>query len=291
MVKLKIIKMIFLSFILSSTGHVSAFNDDYESIDSRMKRGLESLRDIYNSPASLCRKDRIKNQHCGKISILFGGDTFKDVYYDETLSKKSTHGFQNQTESEVQSAKSYYLIPSYLDKTWNYPTMGQLLYAMDEGYVDKFEGHPYWFWDTNDKKLAKAYYKRKPSSDFSKAMLTRLVTDDFPSKCAQSDCPDFLSLVDWRLQLDSGSAFTIQFEFGYMHNGEATHARGSGRKTFTIPALATGVWLHMWHTGQIGYAAKWGDLEDQVGSSTILCAKILGSLAVSSGQLLRHACY
>ena len=69
-----------------------AFNADYKSVNSSVTTGLSSIRDIYNSPYSLCEKDRIRihREHCGRISLMFGDPVFREVYLLTDWAKKKS---------------------------------------------------------------------------------------------------------------------------------------------------------------------------------------------------------
>lgn len=282
----------FILFYIFYSGFSFSFQEDYASVSYLDEsRHLSSLRDIYNSPFSLCLKDGISVDMCHKISLLFGGKTFQEVFYHTELAKKNEAYFQNIDINVLNTLLRNYLLPPYPNPKYSVPTLGQLKYLIDKNYIKKITGQAYWYMKSSGKAGTTYYGSRPTSSAPSIAMLTRLVAKDFPSACEEDKCEGFYSYQNWILQTASNSAFTTRYYWGYMQKGKSFSSDMSGERNLLIPADATDVYIDIWHAGMIGYVAKYRNLEKMIGTSSILCVKIFGSLVVNSAQIYKKRCW
>lgn len=286
--------MKFLGYLLLFffTYTINAFQDDFESInsDDKLNAPLVNIRSVYNQPFSYCAMDDppIPPKYCGNVSVFIGKNLFKRIYYKKSISDSMEYGHALY-QSDVERIIANMHLTTYLDKPWLVPTEGQLSALQREGLVILRDQMAYWVRDSSSGALRTVSVKNdnKPN----RAKIYRLVTDQVPSDCKDSECPLFKDPYrDWKIQLATASAFRIQFEWGYTLNGQSKRWRGAGGKLLNVPGRAVAVWLDMWHTGQAHYAARWKHLEKQHGTSDLLCAKIFGSLAVSHGELHIGGC-
>lgn len=196
---MKVIKLICLIFFLLSIAKYGlAFQDDYNAVDSRTRVGLADLRQIYNAPKSLCRKDGIPDHQCGRVSLRFGGDTFKEVFYDVNLANYPKSEFERLTKPEINSLVNAYLLPTkYPDKSWQVPTLGQLTKLIQEGFVPAVTGKEYWYKNPSNQ-LESAFWLSRQSTQ-GIASLTRLVSSDYESACEYSKCNDWKRHKDYRI--------------------------------------------------------------------------------------------
>lgn len=288
---------ILLSIVYSSFSF--SFQADFESVSYLDEsRHLSSTRDIYNTPYSLCHKDGIIDRYCRSMSILFGGKTFKEVYYVVDLANQPESYFRQLSLGQIlKLISNYYLVPSI---RMTLPSLGQLKYMMDYGYVKKIRQQGYWYFKQVDGGYSAAvmYYGIRPPSGPSsptgsakKGMLTRIVSSSFPSACNQNQCDGFYDFVDWTLQTASNSVFTTRAVMGYSVDGVNHRFEYSGQTNISIPASASGVWLDIWHAGMIGYVAKLRNLENKLTGSNFICVKIFGSLVVNHATISNEKCW
>ena len=262
-----------LTFYLLFSWQCAAFNADYKSVNSSVTTGLSSIRDIYNSPYSLCEKDRIRiiKEHCGRISLMFGDPVFREVYLLTDWAKKEKPDFWELTESEARTVINNYYIPSYLDKPWSWPTLGQLDHAFDEGYIAAADGTPHWIWDSNAGKPA-IVYRSSIGAATQRASLQRAFTPDYPSNCSQNQCSGWAKRTSFTLYVyRDNSAHSMGYEIAWEdaagYHRTPKYYTGSS-KTFTFKPDTTKVWVHYCkqNTGDCGHIfaldlsrVKWND--------------------------------
>ncbi len=287
--------LLFLSLLYSSFSF--SFQSDFESVSYLdTSKATSSTREMYNAPYSLCIKDRIPPGLCGKMSLEFGGETFKTAYYLESLTKENREYFRMVSLTQAQlMIYNYFLAPTSIPNEFSYPKLGQLKHLIEHGFILKITGHPYWYVRDDGRTIEITYYGGRPSTGdsvtTSKAMLSRLVTKEYPSSCKEAECTGFYNNQDWILQTANNSAFTTRYYYGYSINGKSYEWDLSGQKKLAIPSNAVGVWLSIWHAGMLGYVAQLKNLENEIGTSDILCVKIFGTLVINHYEIYRNKCW
>ncbi len=272
---------IFFSFLLCPLIG-SAFNADYQSVDSTVSKSIDEFRinHIANFPYTYCKMDKIPDFYCGKVSLLIGDSTFKTFYYNTALVNKTNVGMYLYLSGVNQILSGYYL-PIYKFKELMLPTEGQLTFMFDNGLATKPNGD-FYFWvrdsATNKPRVVRLGNAPSPSVNYGKVY--RFVIDEIPSTCEDGKCHYFINLSPWTIKFYSSQPFRWGWGVRYIDKkGVQQEVNGDWQGQVNIPEGATAVNAFMWKFGVA--SANLYDLETTRGNKSVLCLSVGGAPAVS----------